>query len=117
MDGTWAVGKHLALHAYDKLCRVVAILGCSGIALAGCKKSWEQVKTSKQVIAQVGEQVITTQELENEFRLATSPPRFSSLISTTSEAGCPSGNLLGFARQTRSNPKKKRRFPEGGRMP
>ena len=43
--------------------------------LTGCgKKSGDQAAVAKgQVVAHVGDQVVTTQELENEFRLANVP--------------------------------------------
>jgi EpsD family peptidyl-prolyl cis-trans isomerase len=52
--------------------RAAIVVGCCGVLLAGCgKKSGEQAAIPKgQVVAHVGDQVVTTQELENEFRLA-----------------------------------------------
>ena len=56
-----------------QLCRAAAIVGCCGLMLAACgKKSGEQAG-SGQVVAHVGDQVVTTQELENEFRWANVP--------------------------------------------
>jgi hypothetical protein len=54
------------------MCHAAIVIGCCGVLLAGCgKKSGEQAAVSKgQVVAHVGDQVVTTQELENEFRLA-----------------------------------------------
>lgn len=54
---------------------MAAIIGCCGIMLAGCgQKSGDQAAVSKgQVVAHVGDQVVTTQELENEFRWANVP--------------------------------------------
>jgi EpsD family peptidyl-prolyl cis-trans isomerase len=53
----------------------MVIVGCLGMTLAGCgKRSGEQVAAKGQVVAHVGDQVITTQELENEFRWANVPP-------------------------------------------
>lgn len=50
-----------------RLCRLAAVVGCCGVVLAGCgKKSGGQA--GGQVVAHVGEEVVTTQELENEFR-------------------------------------------------
>jgi EpsD family peptidyl-prolyl cis-trans isomerase len=51
-------------------CRLLTIVGCCGILLAGCgKKEGEPAAVSNsQVVARVGDQVVTTQELENEFR-------------------------------------------------
>jgi len=55
-----------------QLCRLVTIVGCCGIVLAGCgKKSGGQA--GGQVVAHVGDEVVTTQELENEFRWANVP--------------------------------------------
>lgn len=55
-----------------RLCRLAAIVGCCGIMLAACgKKSGEASRG--QVVAHVGDQVVTTQEFENEFRWANVP--------------------------------------------
>src|SRR6185312_2622353 len=50
--------------------RTVVTLAICGLALGACgKKGGEQPVASKgQVVAHVGNQVVTTQELENEFR-------------------------------------------------
>jgi EpsD family peptidyl-prolyl cis-trans isomerase len=58
-----------------RLCRLAAIVGCCGIMLAGCgKKGGDQAAVSGgQVVAHVGDQVVTIQELENEFRWANVP--------------------------------------------
>src|ERR1700737_4485797 len=58
-----------------RLCRMAAIVGCCGMMLTGCgKKSGDQAAVAKgQIVAHVGDQVVTTQELENEFRLANVP--------------------------------------------
>lgn len=59
------------------LWRVGLVIGCCGVLLAGCgKKSSDQPAAAKsgQVVANVAGQTITTQELENEFRLANIPP-------------------------------------------
>jgi len=55
--------------------RLLTIVGCCGILLAGCgKKEGEPAATSSsQVVARVGDQVITTQELDNEFRHSNLP--------------------------------------------
>src|SRR5262245_47563980 len=56
--------------------RLALVLGCCVLVLAGCgKKSEDQPAAAKsgQVVARVADQVITTQELENEFRLANIP--------------------------------------------
>jgi EpsD family peptidyl-prolyl cis-trans isomerase len=57
-----------------RLCRLAAIVGCCGILLAACgKKAGDQAVSRGQVVAHVGDQVVTTQELENEFRWANVP--------------------------------------------
>jgi len=55
-----------------RFCRLAAIVGCCGMMLAACGKK-DQAVSSGQVVAHVGDQVITTQELENEFRWANVP--------------------------------------------
>ena len=59
-----------------RLCRLAVIVGCCGIILAGCgKKEGDQgAASSGQIVARVGDQVVTTQELENELRHANIPP-------------------------------------------
>ncbi len=60
----------------SQLCRIVAAMGCCAVLLGGCgKKSEGQPAAARggQVIARVGDQVVTTQELENEMRLANVP--------------------------------------------
>jgi EpsD family peptidyl-prolyl cis-trans isomerase len=57
-----------------RLCRVAAIVGCSGMMLAACGKKTDHAGSKGQVVAHVGDQVITTQELENEFRRTNVPP-------------------------------------------
>jgi EpsD family peptidyl-prolyl cis-trans isomerase len=54
--------------------RLAVVIGCCGIFLAACgKKSGEPTASGGQVVAHVGDQVVTTQELENEFRWANVP--------------------------------------------
>src|SRR5262245_18490560 len=56
--------------------RLALVVGCCVLVLAGCgKKSEDQPAAAKggQVVARVADQVITIQELENEFRLANIP--------------------------------------------
>jgi EpsD family peptidyl-prolyl cis-trans isomerase len=48
-------------------------LGCCGILLAGCGKKEEGGASRGQVVAHVGDQVVTIQEYENEFRYANIP--------------------------------------------
>ena len=57
-----------------RLMRVAAILGCCGVMLAGCGKKEQAAVSKGQVVARVGNEVVTTQELENEFRWANIPP-------------------------------------------
>jgi len=55
--------------------RAIVMAGCLGMMLAGCgEKSGAKVATKGQVVANVGDQVITTQELDNELRWANVPP-------------------------------------------
>ena len=60
-----------------RLCRLAVIIGCCGFILAACgKKSGDQAAAAAskgQVVAHVGDEVVTTQELDNEFRLANVP--------------------------------------------
>jgi EpsD family peptidyl-prolyl cis-trans isomerase len=59
----------------SRLTNVAAVLVCLAL-LAGCgkKSASETPAAGGQVIAHVGEQVVTTQEYENELRLANVPP-------------------------------------------
>ena len=50
--------------------RLAAISVCCGIGLAGCGQKSHNAAGGSQVVAHVGEEAITTQELDNEFRLA-----------------------------------------------
>jgi len=54
--------------------RLIAIIGCCGILLAACGPKDQNSTGGGQVVAHVGDQVVTTQELENEFRLANVSP-------------------------------------------
>jgi EpsD family peptidyl-prolyl cis-trans isomerase len=56
-----------------RICRLAAVAGCCAIMLAGCGKKTDQAAAGGQVVARVGSDVITTQELDNEFRLANVP--------------------------------------------
>lgn len=57
-----------------RLGHVIAVLGCCAAILGGCgKKSEEAAGSRGQVIAHVGDQVVTAQELENEMRIANVP--------------------------------------------
>ena len=57
-------------------CRAAAVLGLCGVLAAGCgKKSGEQASVpNSQIVAHVGDQVITSQEFDNELRLLNIPP-------------------------------------------
>jgi EpsD family peptidyl-prolyl cis-trans isomerase len=59
-----------------QLCRSAIVVGCCGALLGACgKKSGEQANVSQgQVVAHMGNEVVTRQELENEFRWANVPP-------------------------------------------
>jgi hypothetical protein len=58
-----------------KIARLAVLLACSTVALAGCGKKSDQPAASKgQVVARVGEEVVTIQDLENEFRWANVTP-------------------------------------------
>src|SRR3979409_1575024 len=58
-----------------RLWRVAGVVACCGLMLAACgKKAGDQAAApNSQVVAHVGDQVVTTQELENEFRWANVP--------------------------------------------
>ena len=58
-----------------QLCRSAIVVGCCGALLGACgKKSGEQANASRgQVVAHIGNEVVTSQELENEFRRANVP--------------------------------------------
>jgi EpsD family peptidyl-prolyl cis-trans isomerase len=69
--------EFLMLVPPSPLLRFGLVIGCCGALLAGCgKKDSDQPAAAKsgQVVAHVAGQTITTQELENEFRLANIPP-------------------------------------------
>src|SRR6185437_5843373 len=54
--------------------RLLVVAACCAAVLGGCsKKSGEATAASGQIVAHVGNQVITNQELENELRLANIP--------------------------------------------
>src|SRR4051812_38192091 len=62
---------------WSPVARLAFVAGCCALVLTGCgKKKEDQPAAAKsgQVVARVADQVITTQELENEFRLANVPP-------------------------------------------
>jgi EpsD family peptidyl-prolyl cis-trans isomerase len=64
-----------ARYAAARLWLAAAILLC-GIVVVGCSKTEDnQAAIPKgQVVARIGNEVVTTQELENEFRLTNTPP-------------------------------------------
>jgi EpsD family peptidyl-prolyl cis-trans isomerase len=55
-------------------CRLTIVLGLCTLALVGCGKKEQGASGSGQVVAHVGDEVITNQEFENELRLANVPP-------------------------------------------
>lgn len=61
------------LKAVARFCRVTTLIGLCAIALSGCGKQ-EQGAAQGQIVAHVGDSAVTTQELDNEFRLANVPP-------------------------------------------
>jgi len=56
-----------------KFLRTAAMVGCCGVLLAACGKKEEGAAYRGQVVAHVGDQVVTTQELENECRHSNTP--------------------------------------------
>lgn len=59
--------------AITRLGRLAAVVGCCSLALGGCEKKSGEQAYKGQVVAHVGDQVVTTQEVENEFRRANVP--------------------------------------------
>ncbi|WKA30638.1 hypothetical protein [Bradyrhizobium roseum] len=57
-----------------KIIRLALLLACGGVALAGCGKKEQAAATKGQVVARVGDEVVTIQDLENEFRWANVTP-------------------------------------------
>lgn len=58
-----------------QLCRAAVVCCCVALLGACGKKSGEQANASRgQVVAHIGNEVVTNQELENEFRWANIPP-------------------------------------------
>ena len=54
---------------------MTTIVGCCAVVLLGCsKKNDQSAAPTGQVVARVGSEDVTTQELENEFRLLNVPP-------------------------------------------
>src|SRR4051794_16181941 len=53
--------------------RLAMVVGCCGILLTGCGKKEEGAAYRGQVVAHIGDQVVTVQEFENEFRNANIP--------------------------------------------
>lgn len=60
----------------DRFGRTITVVCCCAVVLAACsKRSTSRAPASGgQVVAHVGDQVVTTNELDNEFRLANVPP-------------------------------------------
>lgn len=57
-----------------KFARLALVLACGAIALAGCGKKDQPAASKGQVVARVGDEVVTIQDLENEFRWANVTP-------------------------------------------
>jgi len=57
-----------------KIARLALVLACGAIALAGCGKKEQSAASKGQVVARVGDEVVTIQDLENEFRWANVTP-------------------------------------------
>ena len=56
-----------------RLYRVTTVVGFCGLLLSGCGNKEQAASSSGQVVAHVGNSVVTTQELDNEIRLANVP--------------------------------------------
>jgi EpsD family peptidyl-prolyl cis-trans isomerase len=56
-----------------RACQAIGVAGLCLIVLAGCSKKDEGAASSGQIIARVGTEDVTIQELENELRLANIP--------------------------------------------
>lgn len=57
-----------------KIARLAILLACGAVALAGCGKKDQPAASKGQVVARVGDEVVTIQDLENEFRWANVTP-------------------------------------------
>lgn len=57
-----------------KIARLAILLACGAVALAGCSKKDQSAASKGQVVARVGDEVVTIQDLENEFRWANVTP-------------------------------------------
>jgi EpsD family peptidyl-prolyl cis-trans isomerase len=57
-----------------KIARLALVLACGAVALAGCGKKDQSAASKGQVVARVGDEVVTIQDLENEFRWANVTP-------------------------------------------
>lgn len=55
-------------------CRTAALSVVVSLMLAACGKSSDQPAAKSQIVARIGGEVVTTQELENEFRWENVPP-------------------------------------------
>jgi EpsD family peptidyl-prolyl cis-trans isomerase len=61
------------MNTVTRACQAIGVAGLCLIVLAGCSKKDEGAASSGQIIARVGTEDVTIQELENEFRLANIP--------------------------------------------
>ena len=57
----------------ERFFRAATIFACCGLLLAACGNKDKPAATSGQVVAHVGDEVVTTQEFDNELRLANIP--------------------------------------------
>jgi EpsD family peptidyl-prolyl cis-trans isomerase len=57
-----------------KIVRLAVLLACSAVVLAGCGERRDQPAAKGQVVARVGDEVVTIQDLENEFRWSNVTP-------------------------------------------
>lgn len=60
-------------YSFARAGRLMLVLVACGLFAAGCSKKDQPVAAKGQVVARVGNEVVTTQELDNEFRLANIP--------------------------------------------
>jgi EpsD family peptidyl-prolyl cis-trans isomerase len=61
------------LPSLPRQCRKAAVVGICGLALVACGKKDQPVASNSQVVAHVGTEVVTIQELDNELRWANIP--------------------------------------------
>src|ERR1700683_579499 len=76
-DGKALIGASMMMWTYASApLRAGLLIAVCGMVLAGCSKKSDEVTTEapkSQVGAKIGNQVVTVQELDNEFRLANVP--------------------------------------------